>query len=79
MTDPQRLGIVRAVHTLIYIVMATSTLLLVYAGLTGAAGWWLWTVLTLLIVETVVFVGNGMKCPLTAFTVSYGAEKGYAL
>jgi hypothetical protein len=38
MTDAHRLALVRAVHTLIYIVMATSTLLLVYAGLTGAAG-----------------------------------------
>ena len=47
MTDPQRLGIVRGVHTLIYIVMATSTLLLVYAGLSRAQGWWLWTALAL--------------------------------
>ena len=58
--------------------MAASTLLLVYAGLTGAAGWWLWVALGLLAVETMVFAGNGMKCPLTSLAVSYGAEKGYA-
>jgi hypothetical protein len=78
MTDAHRLALVRAVHTLIYIVMATSTLLLVYAGLTGAHGWWLWVALTLLAVETVVFAANGMKCPLTSLAVSYGAETGYA-
>jgi hypothetical protein len=75
---PHRLAVVRGVHTVIYIVMATSTLLLVYAGLTGSQGWWLWTALALLGVESVVFLGNGMKCPLTALAVRYGAEKGYA-
>ena len=62
----------------IYIVMAASTFVLVYAGLTGSRGWWLWVALALLGTETVVFVGNGMRCPLTALAVSYGAEKGYA-
>jgi hypothetical protein len=76
--NAQRLALVRGVHTFIYIVMATSTFVLVYAGLTGAHGWWLWVALTLLAVETLVFAGNGMKCPLTALAVSYGAEKGYA-
>ena len=46
--NAQRLALVRGVHTFIYTVMATSTLLLVYAGLTGARGWWLWVGLTLL-------------------------------
>ena len=73
-----RLALVRGVHTLIYVVMAASTLMLVYAGLTGAHGPWLWVALALLGIETVVFAGNGMKCPLTALAVSYGAEKGYA-
>ena len=29
-------------------------------------------------IETVLFADNGMKCPLTALAVSYGAEKGCA-
>jgi hypothetical protein len=73
--NAQRLALVRGVHTFIYIVMATPTLVL-YAGLTGAHGWWLGVALTLLAVETVVFAGSGMKCPLTALAVGYGAEKG---
>ena len=32
----------------------------------------------LLGIETVLFADNGMKCPLTALAVSYGAEKGCA-
>ena len=76
--DRRMLALIRAVHTAIYLVMAASTLLLVYAGVTGAGGVWLWGVLVLLAIETIVFVGNGFKCPLTAMAVRYGAEKGYA-
>jgi hypothetical protein len=77
MTDNQFLALIRALHTTIYLVMAASTFMLLYAGVTGAQGAWLWTALALLGVEVVVFVGNGMRCPLTALAVRYGAETGY--
>jgi hypothetical protein len=70
------LAAIRWVHTAIYIVMAASTFVLLYAGLTGATGIWLWFALGLLAIETVVFVGNGMKCPLTALAVEHGATSG---
>jgi hypothetical protein len=77
MTDRQRLAIIRTLHTVIYLVMATATFVLVYAGLTGAVGTWLWIALALLGVEVVVYLSNGLKCPLTALAVRYGAEGGY--
>jgi hypothetical protein len=77
MSDVTRLRLIRGSHTAIYLVMAASTFLLVYAGLTGREGLWLWTALGLLFVETVVFVGNGMKCPMTAMAVRYGAFTGH--
>lgn len=77
MTDRQLLTLIRALHTTIYLVMAASTFVLVYAGVTGAHGRWLWVALALLGVETVVYVGNGLRCPLTALAVRYGAETGY--
>ena len=40
------LTIIRGIHTAIYLVMASSTLALVYAGATGASGWWLGTALS---------------------------------
>ena len=67
---------VRAVHTTIYLVMATSTFVILYAGLTGASGAWLWVALGLVGVESAVFLGNGLKCPLTAVAVKYGAGNG---
>ena len=77
MTDRQLLTLIRTIHTAIYLVMALSTFVLVYAGATGSQGTWLWLALVLLAVEVVVFVGNGMRCPLTALAVRYGAETGY--
>jgi hypothetical protein len=77
MTDAQRLALVRSIHTASYVVMAVSTFALLYAGITGSRGVWLWVVLVLLGIEVVVFAGSGMKCPLTAIAVKYGAETGY--
>ena len=78
MNDAQRLTLIRTIHTVIYIIMALSTFLLLIAGLTGWQGLLLWIALILLTIETVIFLGNGMKCPLTSMAVKYGAEKGYA-
>ena len=59
MQRQQILALIRATHTVIYVVMAGSTFVLVYAGLTGASGWWLWAALALLAVESAVFAGFG--------------------
>jgi len=77
MTDSDRLNLIRTVHTNIYLVMAASTLVLVYAGLSGATGPWLWVALLLLSVESAVFAGYGFKCPLTDLAVRYGARTGH--
>jgi hypothetical protein len=77
MTDAQRLALVRSIHTTIYITMAVSTFVLLYAGIIGAQGAWLWAALGLLAIEVVVFAGSGMTCPLTALAVKYGAKTGH--
>lgn len=70
-----RLSVVRALHTAIYVVMASATLVVLYAGATGAAGLWLWMALGLVLLEAVVFGLSGMRCPLTAVAVRYGATR----
>ena len=42
-------------YTAIYLVMAVSTFVLVYAGVTGLQGTWLWIVLLLLGIETIIY------------------------
>jgi hypothetical protein len=78
MNRQHTLTLIRTVHTAIYLVMAASTFVLLYAGLTGASGWWLWLALGLLLIESAVFAFYGFKCPLTGLAVEYGAEKGWA-
>jgi hypothetical protein len=76
MTDPQRLALIRAIHTLIYLVNAIAILVIDYAGVTGRSGSWLVVALALALTEVVVFTASGMKCPLTAIAVKYGAGEG---
>lgn len=76
MTDPQRLALIRALHTAIYLVMAGAIFVVDYAGVTGRSGPWLTVALVLALTEAVVFTVSGMKCPLTAVAVRYGAGEG---
>ncbi len=75
MTDAGRLALVRGLHTAIYVVMATACFVVLLAGLTGWSGPWLWAALGLVMVEAVVFISAGMKCPLTALAIRYGATR----
>ena len=74
MTDGQILALVRATHTAIYVVMSTSVVVALYAGISGATGVLLWPALGLVAVESAVFVGNGLRCPFTALAAKYGHE-----
>ena len=76
--DARLLSAVRAVHTAVYLVMVSAIGVVLYAAATGYVGMWLRVALGLLACETVVFVGNGFRCPLTALAVRYGAVGGYA-
>lgn len=77
MTDHAILTLIRAVHTAIYLVMVAAIFVLLFAGVTGATGLWLWIALGLLAVESAVFAIYGFKCPLTEIAVRYGATTGH--
>ena len=71
------LASIRLVHTLIYVVMAGAVFYMLYCGLADRIGVGTYLALALVVGECVVFVGNGMKCPLTTMAKAHGAEKGY--
>ena len=73
----RRLTAVRAAHAAVFIAMTVSTVAVLYAGVTGATGPWLPAAVVLLLAEVIVFVGNGMSCPLTILARKYGAESGH--
>jgi hypothetical protein len=57
--------------------MAASVLYILFAGLFGWHGRTLVAALGLVLIECVVFAGNGFKCPLTTLAQRHGAVKGY--
>jgi len=69
---------VQLVHTVIYLVMVCAIGALLFAGVSGRQGIWLWISIGLLTIEGLVFFGNGRRCPLTALAVRHGAERGHA-
>lgn len=76
MTDALRLTLVRGVHTAVYLVMASSVFAVFFAGLFGVRGQWLFAALGLVGIEVTIFIGSGMKCPLTAVAERLGAKPG---
>ena len=76
MTAPRGLAAVRGIHTLIYLVMVGAIVAVLYAGVAGQRGPWLLVALAMLLAESLVFAGYGMKCPLTAVVAKYGAGQG---
>lgn len=77
MTDRQKLFWIKLVHTIIYFVMVLGILYIVYAGITKTYNIWLYISLGLLFIESVIYFGNGQRCPFTDLAKKYGAKKGY--
>jgi hypothetical protein len=78
MSDAQILRAIRILHAAIYVVLVLCTGILLYAGITARYGIWLWAALALLALEVAVYVGSGMKCPVTDWAIKYGAPQGHA-
>lgn len=72
-----KLAAVKTIHTFIYVVMVVAIFYILYAAIVGAFGILLYISLGLLALESIVFIGSGMKCPLTALAKRYGDPKGY--
>jgi hypothetical protein len=73
------LTLTRGVHTAIYIILAASVCLLLFAAITAYSSPSVIAAAMATAVEVVVFTANGFKCPLTGLAQKYGAEedKGY--
>ena len=67
--------LIKAFHTLIWLVRATATIYILYAGLTGTSTVWLWLAVGMLVLESVVLVANGWECPLTALARRYTSDR----
>ena len=57
--------------------MVGAVLYILYCGIADRFGPLLFVALGLVLLECAVFVGYGMKCPLTSMAQEHGAKKGY--
>jgi hypothetical protein len=67
---------IRLVHTLIFWVLSLCVAYALYSGLADRITVWTWVAVGLLIVESVVLVASGWKCPLTSLAERQGALQG---
>jgi hypothetical protein len=77
LSNNYKLHAVKTTHTAIYLTMVAAIFYTLFAAITQSYTPWLYTALALLMIESAVFLGNGMKCPLTALARQYGDPKGY--
>lgn len=67
----------RSVHSVIYLVMASATLWVLYCGIVGRRDSSLALAISLVTLEGLVFFGNRMRCPLTALAQRFGDPTGH--
>ena len=72
-----KLALVKAVHTVFYMMQVVAILYILAAGISGRRGRHLQHAFALVVFESVVFIGNGRKCPLTGLARRLGDPKGY--
>jgi hypothetical protein len=71
-----RLVMIKSLHTLVFVFMSVCILYILYCGLTRTYDWKLAIALVAVALESIVFLVNGRRCPLTAVARHYGAAVG---
>lgn len=67
--------IIKIVHTIIWVIMASASLYIFYAGMMGVFDVILMISIVLLFIETTVLVLNRWTCPLTPIAGKYTTDR----
>lgn len=70
------LFLIKSVHSLIFFVVSAAIFYVWYAIFTDTQNTLLWLSVATIILETVIYLGNGVRCPLTNLAKKYGDETG---
>ncbi len=77
---PQRgtaaINLIKSVHTLIFTGMGSCVLCILYSGLTGRTSRLTKASIVAVLAESLIFFGNGQRCPLTDLAEELGSEHG---
>ena len=76
MDSTRALGVVKAVHTVIWLAVEMAMGYLLYSGARGHSDRRAAVAGAIVGGETLLFLGNGARCPLTDVAESLGAESG---
>jgi hypothetical protein len=67
---------IKLTHSLILIYMTVCIGIIWYSAIRNTTGFWLWIALISLALECLVFIGNGLRCPLSDWAVALGDTTG---
>ncbi len=67
---------IKLLHTVVFVVESVAILYILYSGLFNVRGTGLVIAVILVVAEVVVFVGNGIRCPLTKMAQDLGDKTG---
>jgi hypothetical protein len=73
---PVALAAIKTVHTLAWFSIESCTMYLLYAGLRRQSDRRAAVAGAVVAGESLIFVANGFRCPLTKVAVKFGAERG---
>jgi hypothetical protein len=67
---------IKFIHTIVFLTISTAILYVWYAIFTGTVGPLLTISVGLILLEIVVYLGSGLRCPLTKLALHYGDTTG---
>jgi hypothetical protein len=73
---PAAVAAIKAFHTLAWLSIESCVVYVLYAGLVGRTDRRVGVAAAVVTGETLVFAGNGFRCPLTELAERYGADTG---
>ena len=76
MKDNRLVLYIKSFHTVVAILLSACLGLVVYSAITGQIFGWTWVAFGSLLLEGVVYISNGWRCPLTSYAEQKGAMKG---
>ena len=71
-----KLFAIKLTHTLIFLFLSGCILYTIYCGIKGITNTALWLAMFATVIEVVVYIGNGARCPLTRLAQKYGDVRG---
>lgn len=75
MSDKSKLILIKSLHSIIWLIMASASFYILYSGITNTTSILLWISIGLLGIETLILLFNKWTCPLTPIARKYTTNR----